>query len=80
MAKIRPVGPFIGCTPHTSYAIRLGIARRTKEIKIGSQVPIEPVLAPAGAASVMNPISAERASAIARSWFSKIAAVTALRW
>ena len=36
IAKIRPVGPVIGCTEHTSYAIKLGIARLTNEIRIGS--------------------------------------------
>ena len=36
IAKIRPVGPVIGCTPHTSYAIRLGIERRIIEMRMGS--------------------------------------------
>ena len=81
IAKIRPVGPVIGCTPQISYATKLGIALRTSEIRIGSQlaaVAVAPVPTtvpvPAPSASDKAPLS----SAIARSWFSRITEVTAL--
>ena len=61
--------------------MRLGIALRTSEINTGSKLLTEPVLlAPDAAFSVMNPRDAERSSAIAFSWFSRIAAVTARLW
>jgi hypothetical protein len=73
IAKIRPVGPVIGWTPHISYAIRFGIERRTSDIRIGSQLstalPVELV----GAASERN----ARSSLRAFSWFSRITVVTA---
>ena len=56
IAKIRPVGPVIGCTPHTSYAIKLGIARLTNEINTGSHRDCDDVLL-AAASSVMKPFS-----------------------
>ena len=73
IAKISPVGPVIGCTPQMSYAIKLGMARRTSEIRIGSQLEIDPPVELVGAASERNAAS----SLMAFSWFSKITVVTA---
>ena len=76
IANIRPVGPVIGCTPQMSYAIRFGIARLTRDIKIGSQLSKD-ALPPndelVGAASDKNALSSFRDF----SWFSKIIVVTA---
>ena len=71
IAKISPVGPLIGCTPQISYAIKLGIDLRTKEIKTGSQ------FATASAVDISASVKKLRDSFISFSWFSKITAVTA---
>ena len=61
IAKIKPVGPLIGWTPATSYAIRFGIALRTREINTGSNVPMlfgaepEPILLAAAASEIKFP-------------------------
>src|SRR6056300_1565962 len=73
IAKISPVGPVIGCTPAISYAIRLGIALLTNEIRIGSQFATDEPVALVGAASDKKAWS----SLEALSWFSKITDVTA---
>ena len=38
IAKIKPVGPDIGCTPQISYAIKFGIALLTNAINTGFQL------------------------------------------
>ena len=77
IAKIKPVGPVIGCTPQMSYAIKFGIALLTNEIRMGSQFAIG--LAPAAVALTGVPSAKKEASSLsAFSWFSKITVVTAL--
>ena len=85
IAKISPVGPVIGCTPATSYAIRLGIARRTSEIRIGSYpcilLLLFAVARPRPSPPALDGVPSFKlfVSRIAFSWFSKRIAVTLLR-
>ena len=76
IAKIRPVGPVIGWTPQMSYAIRFGIARRTRAIRIGFQLSALPVAAVPAPAALVG-ASMRPCSRMACSWFSRTAAVTA---
>ena len=89
IAKISPVGPFIGCTPARSYATKLGIARRINEIRTGSKpatgpASVEPPLNPGVPADAPPPpndvvggasVRNARSSLKNLSWFSRSCAV-----